>query len=202
MTTFLHGKGFPENRQRKLSLVSLLITLTYVIDLTKGIVFTVPEKEHERITTTVRTLTVKRSQTLAKSLRSPGSTDHFKDLSKKDPQEGRLYPFDAFSGALEEICRQVCREQNFVIEFFHLHSQTNVSYEDFIQNGSPDSRSMRDLGLRRTADQDRIMGRMVLEYIGEVFSFLVTDLGSFVDWATKSDPLCVILISVALHTVL
>lgn len=38
-------------------------------------------------------------------------------------------------------------------------------------------------------DQDRIMGRMVVEYIGEVFSFLVTDLGNFVDWATKSDPL-------------
>lgn len=169
------------------------------MDLTKGIVFTVPEKEHERITTTVRTLTVKRSQTLAKSLRSPGSADHFKDLSKKDPQEGRLYPSEAFSGALEEICRQLCREQNFIIGFFHLHSQTNVPYEDFIQNGSPESRSMRDLGLRRTTDQDRIMGRMVLEYIGEVFSFLVTDLGNFVDWATKNDPLCVPYFNDAIH---
>ena len=43
--------------------------------------------------------------------------------------------------------------------------------------------------MRRAVDQDRIMGRMVVEYIGEVFSFLVTDLGNFVDWATKSDPL-------------
>lgn len=58
---------------------------------------------------------------------------------------------------------------------------------------------MRDLGLRRTTDQDRIMGRMVLEYIGEVFSFLVTDLGNFVDWATKNDPLCVPYFNDAIH---
>ena len=83
----------------------------------------------------------------------------------------------------------MCREQNFVIEFFHLHSQTNVPYEEFINSGAPEARTMRDLGMRRMVDQDRIMGRMVVEYIGEVFSFLVTDLGNFVDWATKFDPL-------------
>ncbi|KAF8473326.1 exocyst complex component Sec3-domain-containing protein [Kalaharituber pfeilii] len=153
------------------------------------LVFTTQEKESERLTTTVRTLTVKRSQTLAKSLRSPSSMEFSKDGSKKDSQEGKIYPHEALSGALEEIFRQVCREQNFVIEFFHLHSQTNVPYEEFAQSGAPESRTVRDLGLRRTVDQDRMLGRMVLEYIGEVFSFLLTDLGNFVDWAIKSDPL-------------
>lgn len=153
------------------------------------LVFTAQEKESERITTTVRTLTVKRSQTLAKSLRSPNSSESSKDSSKKSPQEGKIFPFEAFSGALEEIVRHICREQNFVIEFFHLHSQTNVPYEEFINSGTPEVRILRDLGTRRMVDQDRIMGRMVVEYIGELFSFLVTDLGNFVDWATKSDPL-------------
>lgn len=64
-----------------------------------------------------------------------------------------------------------------------------MSYEDFVNSGTPEVRALRDLGMRRAVDQDRIMGRMVVEYIGEVFSFLVTDLGNFVDWATKSDPL-------------
>ena len=132
---------------------------------------------------------MKRSQTLAKSLRSPSSTEFSKDGSKKDPQEGKIFPFEAFSGALEEIVRHICREQNFVIEFFHLHSQTNVPYEDFVSSGTPEVRTLRDLGMRRMVDQDRILGRMVVEYIGEVFSFLVTDLGNFIDWATKSDPL-------------
>ena len=133
--------------------------------------FTTPEKEsdRERLTTTVRTLTVKRSQNLARSLRSPSSTEFSKDLPKKDPQEGKPYPYEAFSDAVEEIFEQVCREQNFVIEFFHLYGQTAVSYEEFLQAGSPESRQMGDLSMRRTIDQDRVMGRMVLEYIGEIF---------------------------------
>ena len=64
-----------------------------------------------------------------------------------------------------------------------------MPYEDFVNSGTPEVRALRDLGMRRMVDQDRIMGRMVVEYIGEIFSFLVTDLGNFVDWATKSDPL-------------
>lgn len=154
-----------------------------------GLVFTAQEKESERITSTVRTLTVKRSQTIAKSLRSPSSIEFSRDHSKKDPQEGKIYPYEAFSGALEEMFRQVCREQNFVIEFFHLYSQTNVSYEELVQSGTPESRHLGDLGKRRPVDQDRTLGRMVSEYIEEVFSFLLTDIGSFVDWAVKTDSL-------------
>lgn len=75
-----------------------------------------------------------------------------------------------------------------------------MPYEEFVQSGGPEFRNLRDLGIKRTIDQNRILGRMVLEYIGEVFSFLVTDLGNFVDWATKSDPLYVHLIFLYIST--
>ncbi|KAI5809017.1 exocyst complex component Sec3-domain-containing protein [Peziza echinospora] len=155
------------------------------------LVFTTQEKEseRERITTTVRTLTVKRSQTLAKSLRSPASGEFSRDGSKKDSQEGKLYPNEAFSGCLDEVFKQICREQNFIIEFFHLHSMTNVSFDEFVQAGTPETRNLGDLGIRRTIDQDRVTGRIVNELIGDIFAFLMTDLGNLVDWSIKTDPL-------------
>ncbi len=71
------------------------------------------EKQTEGIATTARKLTVKRSQTLAKSLRSPIGDNTSK--SSLDKSDGRLHPYEVFAGVLDETTPIMCMEQNFVV---------------------------------------------------------------------------------------
>lgn len=75
------------------------------------------------------------------------------------------------------------------MEFFHLSTQNAVDYAEFVASGSPEKRVMRDLGAMRTVDQDRMVGRMLFEYMGELFSFFMVEMGNFVEWAVKTDPM-------------
>ena len=83
-------------------------------------VFTAMEKEHESLTSAAVKSTVKRSQTLARGFRANTLTTKKNAMDKNE--ENKLYPFEAFAGALEEMLPVVLTEQNFVIDFFHAYS--------------------------------------------------------------------------------
>ncbi|KAL7269834.1 hypothetical protein RUND412_007483 [Rhizina undulata] len=149
------------------------------------LVFTAIEKETDNVAVTAaRKLTVKRSQTLAK-IRSPTSDSH---PSKDKSQEGKIYPHEAFAGALAEVYNMIIREQNFVVEFFHMSSQGPASFIDFVGNSTPESRRLGDLGGFRTVESDKAKARMVLEFMTGIFAFLTQELQNLVDWAIKSEP--------------
>jgi hypothetical protein len=146
------------------------------------------EKQAEGIATTARKLTVKRSQTLAKSLRSPIGDNSSKTTIDK-PSDGRLQPYEVFTGALDEMIPIMTMEQNFIVEFFHVTSLTQHDFPDAVAAASPDARRGGDLRRPRVMDPNRHLGNLVVQSMEEVYSFFSGDMQALVDWSIQADPL-------------
>ena len=146
------------------------------------------EKQTEGIATTARKLTVKRSQTLAKSLRSPVGDNSSKTSVEKTP-DGRLHPYEVFAGALEEMVPIVSMEQNFVVEFFHVTSLEQNDFPDAVTVALPDSRRGGDLRRPKVMDPNRELARLVVQCMDDIYSFFPGDLQALVDWSLQADPL-------------
>ncbi|KAG9236351.1 exocyst complex component Sec3-domain-containing protein [Amylocarpus encephaloides] len=145
------------------------------------------EKQTEGIATTARKLTVKRSQTLAKSLRSPiGDNSSKITLDKSD---GRLQPHEVFAGALDEMVPIMSMEQNFIVEFFHVSSLEQYDFPDVVAASPPERRRGGDLKRPRVMDPDRNLAQLVVSTMEEIYSFFGTDMQSLVDWSVQADPL-------------
>lgn len=154
-----------------------------------SLVFTHTEKESDSgVTGTVRTLTVKRSQTLAKSLRSPlGDSGGSKSEKVSD---GRLAGNEVFAGFLDEIIPLIACEQNFLSEFFHMQSfGACPTYIDFVQSSGPEERRTGDLNRRRVPESDKQVAKMLFDTMTEIFGFLQNEMQSFVGAITTNDPL-------------
>ena len=148
------------------------------------------EKQAENIATTARKLTVKRSQTLAKSLRSPiGDNSSKTGLDKAS--DGRLDPFQVFAGALDEMVPIVSMEQNFFVEFFHVTSLEQHDFPDEVALAAPDNRRGADLRRPRVMDPNRDLARLVVQSMEEVYAFFASDMQALVDWSIQADPLYV-----------
>ena len=146
------------------------------------------EKQTDGIATTARKLTVKRSQTLAKSLRSPTG-----DNTSKSPvdnrSDGRLPPNEVFSGIVDEMIPIMSMEQNFMVELFHMTSLEQHDFFDAINAAPPDMRRGGDLKRTRVMDPNRDLSKQVIKSMEEVFSFFLADMQSLVDWTLQADPL-------------
>lgn len=146
------------------------------------------EKQTDGIATTARKLTVKRSQTLAKSLRSPiGDTGSKASLDK--PSDGRLQPYEVFTGALDEMIPIVSTEQNFFVEFFHITTLEHQDFADSVAAAPPDARRGGDLRRPRVMEPNRDLAKLVVQSMEEVYSFFPGDMQSLVDWTIQADPL-------------
>ncbi|KAI6709322.1 hypothetical protein PZA11_006191 [Diplocarpon coronariae] len=145
------------------------------------------EKQTEGIATTARKLTVKRSQTLAKSLRSPAGDHTSKSIL--DKADGRLQPYEVFAGVLDETIPIMSMEQNFIVEFFHVTSLEQSDFPDAVAVAPPDNRRGGDLRRPRVMDPDRNLARLVVQSMDEVFASYGHDMQVLVDWTLQSDPL-------------
>ncbi|KAI9838329.1 MAG: hypothetical protein M1819_005597 [Sarea resinae] len=153
------------------------------------ILFTSAEKEAEGLATTARKLTVKRSQTLAKTLRATQSEGTHTRVAGAKTQDGKLYTFEAFAGALKEIIPLIFEEQNFVLDFFHVSSIENVDFADAVTAAPPAARRGTNLSAKRPVDPDKSMTRLLSHLMDDMFSFWAGDLQNLVDWAIAADPL-------------
>ncbi|KAB2574239.1 Exocyst complex component SEC3 [Lasiodiplodia theobromae] len=147
----------------------------------QDLLFTSQEKDTETLKMTARKLTVKRSGTLARGLRS--------NSNEKADKGGRLYPYEAFAGALDEMAPLVFTEQNFVVEFFHASSTENVDFADAVTAAPPHARKGSNLLARKMFEPDRALAKRVVEVMDDIFSFWPTELQNLVEFVVNSDPL-------------
>lgn len=145
------------------------------------------EKQAEGIVTTTRKLTVKRSQTLAKSLRSPLGDNSSKTTI--DRADGRLQPYELFGGYLDELVPIISMEQNFIVEFFHISSLEQHDFAEAVAAAAPDARRGVDLRRPRVMDPNRDLAKLVVQSMEEVYEFFSSDMQSLIDWTLQSDPL-------------
>lgn len=146
------------------------------------------EKQTDGLATTARKLTVKRSQTLAKSLRSPIG-DNSGKTSVDKASDGRLQPYEVFTGALEEMMPIMTTEQNFIVEFFHISSLEQLDFPESVNAAPPGSRRGPDLRRNRVMDPNRDLAKLVVQSMEEVYAFFPGDMQALVDWSIQADPL-------------
>lgn len=151
------------------------------------------EKQQEGTMATARKLTVKRSQTLARTLRSP--LGEGKDASKTgaDSRGDRIVPYEIFAGIMDDLLPLVEMEQNFIIDFFHATTLENSDFPEAIAVAKPRDRRGGDLRRIRLMEPDRELARRVTRAMEAIFAFLEQDLQVTVDWVLSQDPLYVLL---------
>ncbi len=147
------------------------------------------EKKEEGLATTARKLTVKRSQTLARSLRSPlGDGGSRANLADKTP-DGRALPYEVFAGVLDDLLPLVEMEQNFVVDFFHATTLEQSDFPDLVTASRPHDRRGGDLRRHRLMEPDRDLARRVTKAMESIFVFLESSLQQLMDWVLMMDPL-------------
>ncbi|KAK5235208.1 GTP-Rho binding exocyst subunit [Exophiala xenobiotica] len=147
------------------------------------ILFTHQEKEkaEESLTSTAaRKLTVKRGRTVKTSaLRQ----------SIGDKRDGRPEAWTIFDTVVEQQATAIAEEQNFIVHFFHLDSQSNADFAEIVQSRPPDQRKLPSLHAKQSYDPDRNMAKIVQNTTEGIYSFWLEDLQSLVEWVLKTDPM-------------
>jgi hypothetical protein len=153
----------------------------------QDLLFTAQEKESEGLAhTAARKLTVKRSQTLAKSLRS---TDTEGKKGGDRFQSGSLYPCEVIDAALDGMVPVMFTEQNFIVDFFHISSLMQESFSDTVSRVPPKLRKGSELRARKMFDPDRHLAKKVADMMDEIYSSWPAILQNLVDWSIHDDPL-------------
>lgn len=147
------------------------------------------EKQQEGVATTARKLTVKRSQTLARALRSPLADGGSKVSVDKAGADSRSMPFEIFAGVLDDLLPLVEMEQNFIIDFFHATTLEVADFPDTVAASRPQDRRGGDLKRHRLMEPDRELARRVTRSMEVIFEFLELDIQRLVDWVIGQDPL-------------
>lgn len=150
------------------------------------------EKQTEGLATTARKLTVKRSQTLAKSLRSPISENSSKSSIDKI-QDGRINPYEVVGGILDEAIPLIIMEQNFVVEFFHVSSFDLQDFPESVNSATPEMRHGNELRKPKPMDPNRDLAKKVIQSMEELYSFFPSEIENLVNWAIATDSLQVLL---------
>ncbi|EME89300.1 uncharacterized protein MYCFIDRAFT_104310, partial [Pseudocercospora fijiensis CIRAD86] len=153
------------------------------------VLFTAQEKEDPAaggLTSTARKLTVKRSMTLAKTLRGTTSDKH-NALEHRQP--GAIMRSQAFAEALNEMAPLVSREQNFVVDLFHANSMETTDFIDAVQSAPPSARRGTNLSDRKPVEPDREMAQHVTGAMNKIFDFFFPEMKAMQDWAMSEDPI-------------
>ncbi|KAI0163974.1 exocyst complex component Sec3-domain-containing protein [Xylariaceae sp. FL1272] len=144
------------------------------------------EKQQEGTMATARRVTVKRSQTLARSLGRP--LGEGKSSSEK-VTDGRSHPYEIFAGIMDDLLPLVEIEQNFIVDFFHATTLETSDFPDLVAACRPRDRRGKDLKRHRLMEPDRDLARRVTRAMEAIFSFLEQDLQNLILWVLSQDPL-------------
>lgn len=147
------------------------------------------EKQQEGVATAARKLTVKRSQTLAKALRSPLADGGARAHVDRNGTDTRSLPYEIFSEALDDLLPLVEMEQNFIIDFFHATTLEQADFPEAVAACPPRDRRGGDLKRHRLMEPDRELARRVTRSMETIFAFLEAELRRLMEWAIAQDPL-------------
>lgn len=152
------------------------------------ILFTSLEREDPAsggLTSTARKLTVKRSQTLAKTLRNASGD---KQGISEHKRPGAMMRAQAFAGAIDEMAPLVNREQNFIVDLFHVSSTETADFVDAVQSCPPASRRGTNLLERKPVEPNRGVAGLVTNTMLKTFDFFLGETKAMQDWAVSDDP--------------
>ncbi|CAM1505701.1 Fc.00g113380.m01.CDS01 [Cosmosporella sp. VM-42] len=147
------------------------------------------EKHQENVATTARKLTVKRSQTLARALRSPLADGGSRTHVDKSSNDSRSLPYEVFTGVVDDLLPLVEMEQNFIIDFFHATTLEQLDFPDAVAARGPKDRRGGDLKRHRLMEPDRELARRVTRSMEVIFAFLDQELQRLMEWVIGQDPL-------------
>ncbi|KAG6322748.1 hypothetical protein E4U44_003363 [Claviceps purpurea] len=145
------------------------------------------EKQQDGVAMAARKMTVKRSHTLARALRSPladrgANTD-------KSGSDSRSFPYEVFAGVMDDLSPLVEMEQNFIIDFFHATTLEQSDFADAVAATAPRDRHGGDLKSYRLMEPDRDLARRVTRSMEVIFAFLQPELQRLMEWVIGQDPL-------------
>lgn len=149
------------------------------------ILFTSHEKEVEDTglaSTAVRKMTIKRSGTLARSLRQASHKERPGSNMSKASDANQL-PCEVFAGVLADSIPTISSEQNFVTDFFHASGLENMDFVDAVNLERPSSRHGTDLHARRMHDPDRSMADTVRQTVEAIFAAWAIETQALLEWA-------------------
>jgi hypothetical protein len=147
-------------------------------------------KEPQSTVSAVRSASIKRAGTVAKTLRSPmvdGLSRAERDRERTE-QEGKLPVGEIFSEILAVFVPAMVKEQNFIVEFLHL-STSGKSFEEFISQGWDKTTWMQNLDKKRAPELDKNAAKEVANAMEQLLSWLPDELSSTVEWCRACDAL-------------
>jgi exocyst complex component 1 len=150
-------------------------------------------KEPQGAVSAVRSATIKRTGTVAKTLRSPISDGHLRGERERERQEqdGKLHVGEVFADILSAIVPAATKEQSFAMEFLHLSSATSsgkCSFEDFVKQADSNA-WMESLEKKRPPEINKAAGKDTLEIMEQLLSWLPDEISSIIDWCKTLDIL-------------
>jgi hypothetical protein len=150
-------------------------------------------KEPQSTVSAVRSATIKRTGTVAKTLRTPltdGIGRSEKERERKE-QQGKLPVGEIFEEIISATVLAAIQEQSFVMEFLHLSptaSSGKSSYEDFITTGEKTS-WQRNLDTKRPVDLNKNSAKDTMQVMEQLLFWLPEELSSIIEWCRSSDAL-------------
>ncbi|KAK5073222.1 GTP-Rho binding exocyst subunit [Lithohypha guttulata] len=145
--------------------------------------FTYQEKDRsdDSLTSTAaRKLTVKRGKTVKNTgLKTAFSNRH----------DGKPDAHEVFQQVLEQQAKVVAEEQNFMVCFFHLSTQSNADFIELVSTKAPAERRLPNLNTKIPFEPDKSISSTIQASIEAIYSFWLQDLQNQLDWVLKMDQL-------------
>jgi len=140
------------------------------------------DRSDESITSSAaRKLTVKRGKTVKAVGLKPSFGSNRKD--------GKPDAWEIFQSVLEQQAKTVSEEQNFMVTFFHLSSQSNTDFTELVSSRAPEERRLPNLNQKIPFEPDKSISATVTDSISAIYSFWLSDLQSQLEWVLKTDQL-------------
>ncbi|KAK1010339.1 hypothetical protein LTR54_005292 [Friedmanniomyces endolithicus] len=133
-----------------------------------------------------RKLTIKRSQTMAKTLRTASGG---KSPVERSRGQGQMMTSEVFGGAMDEMAPLISQEQNFIVELFHATSASTQDFAELVAASPPDQRQGKNLLMPRPTDPDREMAKQVTAVMEQLFGSFAQEMGVLLEWSIAGDPI-------------
>jgi hypothetical protein len=147
-------------------------------------------KDTQSTASAVRSVSIKRAGTVAKTLRSPMNDGLSRAERERErlEQEGKTPAGEILGEILEVFIPAMIKEQSFIAGFLHL-SPNPKSFEEFVAPGVDKSSWLRNLDKKRPPELDKNASKETMNTMDQLLSWLPDELSSIVEWCRTLDAL-------------